>query len=104
MSEALEQIHEARPRRFRPYSEYKDSGVELLGEIPAHWKLFRLRFVVDTSVTKKEVRDLDPEPEVSFVPMEAVGEYGGLILDGKKPLTAVVDGYTYFRDGDVVVA
>jgi type I restriction enzyme S subunit len=75
-----------------------------LGEIPCAWKLFRLRFVVDTSVTKKEVRELGPETEVSFVPMEAVGEYGGLMLDGRKPLTAVVDGYTYFRDGDVVVA
>ena len=30
-------MEEARPRRFRPYPEYKDSGVEWLGEIPAHW-------------------------------------------------------------------
>ena len=27
------------PPRFRPYPEYKDSGVEWLGEIPAHWTL-----------------------------------------------------------------
>ena len=26
-----------RPRRFKPYPAYKDSGVEWLGEIPAHW-------------------------------------------------------------------
>jgi len=25
------------PKRFKPYPEYKDSGVEWLGEIPAHW-------------------------------------------------------------------
>jgi restriction endonuclease S subunit len=37
MSEALEQVREARSRRFRPYPAYKDSGVEWLGEIPAHW-------------------------------------------------------------------
>jgi type I restriction enzyme S subunit len=37
MSEALGQVREARPRRFRPYPEYKDSGVGWLGEIPAHW-------------------------------------------------------------------
>jgi hypothetical protein len=24
-------------RRFKPYPAYKDSGVEWLGEIPAHW-------------------------------------------------------------------
>ena len=27
----------ARPRRFRRYPEYKDSGVEWLGEVPEHW-------------------------------------------------------------------
>ena len=104
MTEATERIDEARLRRFRPYPAYRDSGVEWLGEIPQDWELFRLRFVVKTSVTKKEVRELDPETKVSFVPMEAVGEYGGLDLDATKPLSEVVDGYTYFRNGDVIVA
>ena len=27
------------PHRFRPYPAYKDSGVEWLGEIPAHWEV-----------------------------------------------------------------
>ena len=104
MTEATDRIDEARPRRFRPYSAYRDSGVEWLGEIPEDWESFRLRFVVKTSVTKKEVRELDPETKVSFVPMEAVGEYGGLDLDATKPLSEVIDGYTYFRNGDVIVA
>ena len=38
MTEATDRIDEARPRRFRRYSAYKDSGVEWLGEIPAHWE------------------------------------------------------------------
>jgi type I restriction enzyme S subunit len=29
--------------RFKPYSAYKDSGVEWLGEIPAYWRWQRLR-------------------------------------------------------------
>ncbi len=29
-------------RRFKPYPEYKDSGVEWLGEVPAHWEVIRL--------------------------------------------------------------
>ena len=29
-------------RRFKPYPAYKDSGVEWLGEIPAHWEVKRL--------------------------------------------------------------
>ena len=30
-------------RRVRPYPAYKDSGVEWLGEIPAHWEGKRLK-------------------------------------------------------------
>jgi type I restriction enzyme, S subunit len=43
VSEALERELEAPLRRFRPYPEYKDSGVEWLGEIPAHWRVKPLK-------------------------------------------------------------
>ena len=33
-------------RRFKPYPAYKDSGIEWLGEIPAHWDVKRLRSTV----------------------------------------------------------
>jgi type I restriction enzyme S subunit len=33
----------ANQRRFKPYPAYKESGVEWLGEIPAHWEVKRLR-------------------------------------------------------------
>lgn len=33
------------PRRFKPYPAYKDSGVEWLGEIPAHWDALKLKRV-----------------------------------------------------------
>ena len=104
MTESTDRREEARRRRFRVYPEYKNSGVEWLGEIPATWEAKRLRFVVRTGITKREVADLDPETEVSFVPMEAVREYGGIDLDSTKPLADVVDGYTYFCTGDVIVA
>ena len=104
MPEIANGIEKARLRRFRSYPEYKNSGVEWLSEIPADWEPFRLRFVVETGATKGDVRGLDPETEVSFIPMEAVGEYGGLDLDTTKPLSEVVDGYTYFGNGDVIVA
>ncbi len=37
---------ESGPRRFKPYPEYKRSGVEWLGEIPAEWGLKRLKRIV----------------------------------------------------------
>lgn len=95
---------EAAPRRLRPYPEYRDAGIEWLGTIPSHWRTSRLRFVVETNSTKENVRHLDPHTEVSFVPMETVREYGGIDLSSVKPLADVIDGYTYFRDGDVILA
>ncbi len=86
------------------YDEYEDSGVDWLGEIPAHWKLARLRFFLEITPSKSEVRKLPEDMEVSFVPMESVKEEGGLDLSNTKQLEEVVDGYTYFRNGDVLVA
>lgn len=36
----------ARPRKFKPYAAYKESGVKWLGKIPAHWEVKRLRSTV----------------------------------------------------------
>ncbi|WP_022836396.1 restriction endonuclease subunit S [Salisaeta longa] len=85
-------------------AEMQDSGVEWLEKIPESWSTARLRFLLETSPSKTEVKDWDPETEVSFVPMESVGEGGGLDLSETKPLEDVVSGYTYFRNQDVLVA
>ena len=103
MPESSGRIEDARPSRFRRYPEYRDSGVEWLGAIPAHWEVYRLRSVVATNITKSEARGIEPETEVSFIPMEALREYGGIDLDATRPFSAA-NGYTYFRDGDVVIA
>ena len=39
MTEVTERTADAPSLRFRPYPEYRDSGVEWLGEIPAHWDI-----------------------------------------------------------------
>ncbi len=90
--------------RFKPYPAYKDSGVEWLGEIPAHWEAKWLKFAAVLNPSASETRPPPPTTEVSFVPMEAVGEYGGLDLSRTRALADAETGYTYFRDGDVVVA
>ena len=75
-----------------------------LGEVPAHWKVKRLKYAATINPRVSEVRRLSPDTEVSFVPMEAVGEYGGLDLSMTKELADVVGSFTYFSDGDVLVA
>jgi type I restriction enzyme S subunit len=59
--------------------------------------------VIKINPSKNEI-NLGASENVSFVPMEAVGENGGLRLDQDGLLDEIGTGYTYFADNDVVVA
>jgi type I restriction enzyme S subunit len=86
------------------YREYRDIGSQWLGAVPAHWSVKRLRFVVELNPSKSELAKLPKDTEVSFLPMEAIGDDGSLNLEKTRALQEVETGYTYFRDGDVTVA
>jgi type I restriction enzyme S subunit len=86
------------------YPDTKDSGIEWLGEVPGHWSVKRIRFVARLNPSKGEVVGLNRETEVSFLPMEAVGDDGTLSLERTRPIGDVETGYTYFKDGDVTIA
>lgn len=89
---------------FPRYLSYKNSGVEWLGKVPEHWEVKRLRFVAQLNPSKGETNELDKETEVSFLPMEAIGDDGSLNLERTRPIIEVETGYTYFREGDVTIA
>lgn len=76
--------------------------MEWLGLVPEGWEVKRLRFLVATNPSKTEVR-LSSDDFVSFVPMEAVGEYGGMQCQ-ERCLDEIGSGYTYFADGDILIA
>jgi len=86
------------------HAKYIESGVEWLGEIPSHWAVKRLRFVAELNPSKSEVSHLPADTDVSFLPMEAIGDDGSLELERVRPLADVQTGYTFFRDGDVTIA
>lgn len=71
--------------------------------LSSRWSRRRLRFDASLNPVKSELTLAD-ETEVSFVPMDAVGELGGLRLNEQRPIDEIYNGYTYFRDGDIVVA
>ncbi len=71
---------------------------------PKGWPVERLRFSIASNPVKSEVASWEADTLVSFVPMEAVGEYGGIDLSQEKPIGDVYGGYTYFADGDIVIA
>lgn len=86
------------------YPHYKPSGVQWLGEVPAHWELKRLRRCLQLNPSKSEIACESRNKEVSFLPMEAIGDDGRLDLSRTRPVNEVETGYTYFRDGDVTLA
>ena len=42
------------------YKEYKDAGVEWLGEIPSHWKTVRISALYDPRNEKASAEDYTP--------------------------------------------
>jgi type I restriction enzyme S subunit len=86
------------------YPETKASGFKGLGHLPNHWEVVRGRFVMQVNPPAPRLRILQPDDEVSFVPMEALGEYGGLNLEQTRVIADASSGYTEFQNGDVVVA
>lgn len=64
----------------------------------------RLRFLTARNASDLDRFALDASSEVTFLPMEAIGEQGDLDLSLTRPFEEVKSGYSRFRDGDVVVA
>ncbi len=97
-------ITRAVTKGINPNAKKKDSGIEWLGEVPEHWDLNRLKFYTQINPVKSEVSHLPEDFEVTFTPMEAVKEFGGLDTKEIKTIGDVYTGYTYFKEGDVLTA
>ncbi|AYA42217.1 restriction endonuclease subunit S [Xenorhabdus nematophila] len=97
--------------KYQAYPEYKDSGVEWLGDIPTHWTMSKLRYMFyfgkGLSITKENLRD-EGIPCVNYG--EIHSKYG-FELDPTRHLLKCVDKYylNYFSNallnmGDFVFA
>ena len=64
----------------------------------------RLKYVADLNPASRQDLLEAPDTEVSFLPMEAIGEGGSLNLDETRPVSDVRNGYSYFENGDVAFA
>ena len=78
--------------------------VEMFG-IPLDESKANMRFTdcVEFNPKKSEVKDMQ-NVEVSFIPMECVGVDGSFNIRENGPVSNYYKGYTYFRDGDVLLA
>ena len=74
---------------YPAYPEYSHDG------FPIAWDRKRLRFALKMNPSKNEIA-LGESDLVSFVPMDAVGEYGGMRLDEERELNEIGSGYNLF--------
>ncbi|EST51924.1 restriction endonuclease subunit S [Brevibacillus panacihumi W25] len=52
--------------QYKRYEEYKDSGVEWIGEVPAYWNLSNLRYLCRIETGSKDTQDNTEEGQYPF--------------------------------------
>jgi len=63
--------------KYQAYAEYKYSGIEWLGEIPSHWKIASLRFLVEAvsnGSTASQVEESETTVPISRIESISTGE------------------------------
>ena len=98
-------INQAVTKGLDPNVEMKPSGVEWIGEIPAHWKVLRTKHVGSSNPSKNNTKTACLKDElVVFLPMERVHTDGTIDQELRLPYSQLKNGYTYFEEGDILIA
>lgn len=79
------------------YSEYKDSGIQWLGEIPSHWKMVRNKSVL--SLTDEKVGD---RKDVTLLSLTKQGVIVRDLSEGKGKFPKDFDTYLVVRPNNLV--
>jgi len=95
-------INHAVTKGLDPDVEMKDSGVEWLGEIPAHWEVKRLKFVIE--INPQRANQIDEDEQAVFIAMESMNNDGTFDNSVIRPYSEVKTGFTYFAENDVIFA
>ena len=92
------------PQRVMAYPDYKHSGVDWLGEIPAHWHVERLKYLA-TANDEVLSESTEPEFEMNYVDIGNVDAAAG--ITAKETLAfdqAPSRARRIVRNGDVIVS
>lgn len=92
MSKVVDEVLQS--GKYHVYPEYKDSGVEWLGDMPSHWLTSKLRYMFTfgkgLAITKENLRD-EGIPCVNYG--EVHSKYGFEVDPTKHPLRCVEEDY-----------
>ncbi len=83
---------------LNPYSEYKDSGLPWLGEIPAHWRLQRIKHIFKEASWRELRGDeilLSLTRSRGLIPHSEASE--------KLPSSEDLNKYKVYRPGELVM-
>lgn len=93
-------------RQFNPYPHYKDSGVEWLGRIPAHWEVRRLKTIASVRLSNVDKKSVEGQEAVELCNYTDV-YYNERITSNLEfmPATATREQMQRFslRTGDVLI-
>ncbi|WP_314259675.1 restriction endonuclease subunit S [Cardiobacterium hominis] len=88
-----------------PYPDYKNSGLNWVSRIPAHWETCKLKYAATFNPSRSEsIGFRINDALVSFLPMKCVTTDGRLKNVEARNASEVWEGFTYFRRNDVVIA
>lgn len=86
-------------------TEKRDSEIDWMLQIPAHWETCKLKHVAMFNPSRSESTAFRlSDAPVSFLPMECITTDGKLQHVENRKASEVWEGYTYFRRNDVVMA
>ncbi len=71
---------------------------------PPHWQRKRLRMLCELNPAVRGLKDIDDDIQVSFLPMELAKANSPDFRTGTLRLADVANGFTPFRDGDLLIA
>ena len=90
--------------KYKPYPAYRPSGVEWLGELPAHWEVRRLKYLAtvnDEALTETT----DPDTEITYVDIGNVDSVRGITgTEGLVFERAPSRARRIVRQGDIIIS
>ncbi|HEX9814757.1 MAG TPA: restriction endonuclease subunit S, partial [Myxococcota bacterium] len=95
-------IQEARPRRFRPYPQYKESGVEWLRQVPAHWEAKRWRYCCKVAEGLVDPTDDAYGDRIMIAPNHVESGTGRILLTETAQEQGAISGKYIVKPGDLI--
>lgn len=84
-----------------PNVPMKPSGLDWLGEIPAHWEITHFKYVCELN-PRVDIAKINNSDEVTFLPMDRIKN--GYYLENIGPFSTYNSSYNIFAEGDILIA